>query len=258
MNDDCQKLRSCCLEVRNWLVKQPSVKEESITDWLLFNVSERIDGVTYKAFTRNEEAKLTGADWEWWFIFEKYSYKMRVQAKKLKINDDNYSSLAYTNKYGMQIEKLIEDSRRENFFPFYAFYVLEAKNVKCGANILNEGVYLVGGSKLFERFILSGKKKVTSDDILSDAIPLSCFICCPICERGNNGDGFAEFLGGYFEVDSIRNNNNDLVLGQYENIPSHIESFIKYSKEGIPEWWEREFEYQIKGINSLVVYDTRK
>ena len=37
-----------------WLDKQPSVKEESLTDWLLYNVSNLSPKVYYKAFTRNE------------------------------------------------------------------------------------------------------------------------------------------------------------------------------------------------------------
>ena len=49
----------------NWLKKQPFVKEESLTDWILYNVSEHNSNVYYKAFTRNEESK-NGVDWEWW------------------------------------------------------------------------------------------------------------------------------------------------------------------------------------------------
>ena len=44
-----------------WLQKQPNVKEESLTDWILYTTSQRIDKFYYKAFTRNEEA-YNGAD----------------------------------------------------------------------------------------------------------------------------------------------------------------------------------------------------
>jgi len=54
--------------------KQPEVKEESLTDWLLFDVSQKISRITYKSFPRHEEARRTGADWEWWFLFSSFSF----------------------------------------------------------------------------------------------------------------------------------------------------------------------------------------
>ena len=260
MKKDCNELRNCCLYVRKWIVQQPSVKEESITDWLLFNISDKISRITYKAFTRNEEASDTGADWEWWFIFNKFSYKMRVQAKKIKINDDNYSLIAYTNKYGMQIEKLIQKSISENFIPLYAFYTSVIDQVKCGENIINEGVYMVGGNSIYDNFILPGKKKIVYNDILKETTPLSCFLCCPLCVRTMDGYGFQQFLSQYFyyEIEKNKNNNQtDFHLGQYKKAPNYIQSFIRKEEEGIPKWWEKEFQNQIQDINALVVYDAR-
>ena len=80
-------------------------KKNLLLDWLLFNISSKINRITYKSFTRNEEAKITGADWEWWFLYRKFSYKFRVQAKKIKTKGDNYSSIVYSNKYGLQIDR---------------------------------------------------------------------------------------------------------------------------------------------------------
>ncbi len=73
-------------EVYNWLSNQPNVKEESITDWLLYSSSKRCPKIIYKAFTRNEESN-NGADWECWIIrgnnhyFK--AYRFLVQAKKI-------------------------------------------------------------------------------------------------------------------------------------------------------------------------------
>lgn len=72
--------------IHRWLKSQSAVKEESITDWLLFNISQQTDMVYYKTFTRNEEA-FNGSDWEWWIIadgnFGIQAYRFLVQAKKL-------------------------------------------------------------------------------------------------------------------------------------------------------------------------------
>ena len=88
----------------NWLNVQPFVKEESLTDWLLYYISERNPNVYYKAFTRNEEAS-NGSDWEWWILTDECStikaYRLLIQAKKLKPNNiDNYPLVTYSNKNG--------------------------------------------------------------------------------------------------------------------------------------------------------------
>ena len=258
MNRDCAELRKICLKVREWLKKQPSVKEESITDWLLFEISNNIPRFYYKSFTRNEEAKETGADWEWWIIFDDSIYRMRIQAKKIKSDIDNYHLLAYTNKYGLQIEKLIEKSQQDNFIPFYSFYSAKANKVRCGQNRNNEGVYLEGAKAIYNRFILPGKAKLTYDDILKHTTPLSCFLCCPI-SSSNGGQRFKEFLIHYFHDEiQIDNDNEKQNLGEYRELPKYIYSFLEFIKEGIPDWWEKEFSSQIADINSLAVLDVRK
>lgn len=81
---DCERVRHCSLYVRHWIEKQPEVKEESLTDWLLFELSRRIPRIRYKSFSRHEESRVTGADWHWWFVFDRFSFQIRVQAKRLK------------------------------------------------------------------------------------------------------------------------------------------------------------------------------
>ena len=263
MNTDADRLRDSSLYVRKWLVRQPSVKEESITDWLLFDVSEKIDGVYYSPFSRPEEARKTGADWEWWFVFRDFSIKLRVQAKRLIVKKDNYSSLAYTNRYGLQIEKLLNDAKNENFIPLYALYTSHAEVTMCGKNILDEGVYLAGGKTLYREFIVNGKKTVSDSDILKKANPLSCLLGCPISfERGKL---LVDYFKKYYTEDSssepketqnIKNNNGE-ILGYHKEPPNYVTSFIQYSPEGLPDWWESEFRYYIENINALLVYDGR-
>ena len=261
MNRYCTELRKICLKVREWIEKQPFVKEESITDWLLFEISNKIPRFYYKSFTRKEEAKETGADWEWWIIFDNSIFRMRIQAKKIKLNSDNYHLLAYTNKYGLQIEKLIEKSQQDNFIPFYSFYTAKANKVRCGENRNNEGVYLEGAKAIYNRFILPGKIKLTYDDILKHTTPLSCFLCCPIFRdpipSANGGERFKKFLIHYYR-DEILIDNGKQILGEYRKLPKHIHSFIESIKEGLPDWWEKKFSSQIADINSLAVLDVRR
>lgn len=265
MKTDCEKLKGSSVYVKNWIHRQPAVKEESLTDWLLFDVSENINSITYKSFTRHEEARKTGADWEWWFVFHNFSAKLRIQAKMIHPAIDNYPSIAYTNKYGLQIEKLIQDAKDKNFIPLYALYTCLEEKVLCKHGINDEGVYLCGANKIHNDFILNGKQIVQPSDLMASSIPLSCFLCCPLCSE-EGAKGFLHFLSNYFteEIGSKRGNepsNSNIVdeniPGIYSKIPGYISSFMEYSHEGLPDWWEQEFRSSLEGVNSLVVYDAR-
>ena len=110
---DCKEVKKISEHIREWISEQPAVKEESLTDYLLFQMSERVPRIRYKAFSRQVEAKTTGADWEWWFVLsDDCAYKLRVQAKKGF--SDNYPHIAHCNRYGLQIEKLLEDAIMQN------------------------------------------------------------------------------------------------------------------------------------------------
>lgn len=130
MNNICNSFTDCTTKVKKWLTKQPEVKEESLTDWLLYSLSEKISTIKYKQFTRTEEGRKTGADWEWWFVFpNKRSFAARVQAKKLQPNSDCYYGIAYTSNDKLQIERLLEDSAKDGMVSFYAFYSTEKKTI---------------------------------------------------------------------------------------------------------------------------------
>lgn len=256
MDNDCKLLKESSLYIRNWIDKQSSVKEESLTDWLLFDISNKIWRISYKAFSRNEEAKITGADWEWWFLFKKNSYKFRVQAKKIKTNGDNYSSIAYSNKHGLQIDKLISDSIDNNSIPLYSFYTNKIDRVKCGNNIIDEGVYITGANGLNEKFIKVGRQIIQYNDILEGSIPLSCMLCCPMARRSDSGRDFTEFISNYFSSE-LKNNDSNQFIGQYKEIPVYVRSLIKISNESKSDSWEKEFENYIKNVNGIMIFDNR-
>ena len=110
--------QKCSKYVYDWISKQNHVKEESLTDWLLYEISQKCDFIFYQAFSRHEEAR-NGSDWEWWILTtnNKYddkftAYKFLVQAKKLLSNGiDNYSLINYGNKYGTQIDSLLATAK---------------------------------------------------------------------------------------------------------------------------------------------------
>lgn len=115
-------------EIYNWYSAQPTVKEESLTDRLLFHVSTKRPEISYYAFNHHEEAQ-NGCDWDWWVLLPdahgsgSRAYHFFVQAKKLTPGD-NARRLAYTNVYGKQADLLIETAGARRAFPFYMFYSL--------------------------------------------------------------------------------------------------------------------------------------
>lgn len=94
-------------DVYCWIHSQPNVKEESITDRVIYQLNKDNPFVTCIAFTRNEEAK-NGSDWGWWVVFSGFACRFRVQAKKLRRDQDNLPNIMYSNKYAFQYELLIK------------------------------------------------------------------------------------------------------------------------------------------------------
>ena len=139
--------------IGHWIRRQPYVREESLTDWLLFDMSENIKGAYYISFPRQEEACRSRADWEWWFLFSGYCFAARMQAKKLYPAYDNYPGIAQTNMYGLQIEKLLHEAAQDNFMPFYAFYTDQSTQVMCPNQRNDEGVFIAGGQKICGAFM---------------------------------------------------------------------------------------------------------
>lgn len=178
----CREVFDLSRRVSRWLFWQPAVGEESLTDWLLYEMADRLPFVYYLKFTRRQEARESGADWEWWFVGRKLSLCLRIQAKKLSGETDHYPSLAYTNAYGLQIERLIESANAANSLPFFILYhcTSEPPPIRCKDYQdagLWEGVFLASATELHDRFIVGRRVKVKRTDLLEMSDALSGMFC---------------------------------------------------------------------------------
>lgn len=112
-------------EIYRWLIEQPSVKEESLTDWLQYKLSKISKRVYSKSITRREEAHV-GADMEWWVLTTEKdvlcAYRFLVQAKHLKTNTDLLPYIMYKNRNGYQIDLLIKAAKSRSAMPLYLYY----------------------------------------------------------------------------------------------------------------------------------------
>lgn len=256
----CRAINEISNDIKEWIYYQPNVNEESITDRLLYNLSRAIPGIYYRGFTRFEEGRKTGADWEWWIIFKDGSYRFRVQAKKEK--PDNYPSLLYTNDHGLQIEMLIKDSDRVNAISLYSFYTDSDKPTMCRRGLCNEGVFLSSAKELYDEYVIKPRTNVDIGNILKRSNPLTCFFCCPLIK--STASGFNEYMNKYYgsafdEQSGINGNSEDSDkngIGYYEKYPLFLDKLM--SDDPLPDWFEDEFQYDLQGIKGILVVDMRR
>lgn len=260
----CIEFKDSSEYVHKWIKQQPSVGEESITDWMLFKLSQSLPQLKYKKFTRHEEARVTGADWEWWIVGKKSAISMRIQAKKVTFGKDNYAGLAHTNKYGLQIEKLIKDANQKNYIPFYALYSAPTSSQKviCGGKsdaADNQGVFIASAHLLFDKYIKNGKSRVEADDLLAHSNPMHCMACCSMHTHSKNPSvsSFDDYIEHYYDESISKSNSNIKKLGRHDNAPSYVISLLDTVDTEIPDWWEKEYQHHLDDFKSLVIMDLR-
>jgi hypothetical protein len=255
----CTSIKSCSQEILKWIIQQDEVGEESITDWLLYKLNDLDLNISYQLFNRIQEARTTGADFEFWILTNNFNFKARVQAKRLRQNKDHHSSIAYTNKHGYQIEKLRTDARTNGFRPLYAFYNHERLNSQCRGHIRDEGVYLSCAHTLYRDIIQQPRQVINTQFLMNRSTPFSCWFCCPLCDKlSPKGKTLIDFLKAYHDL----GDNEDLPSGITEETPSYVSSFVELKSSDksnfTSQTWEKEFQMFIKDISGLLVIDKRK
>lgn len=275
-------------ECYKWLEKQPCVKEESLTDWLLYQASKRSEKVIYKTFTRNEEA-YTGADWEWWLLTEDQyglsAYRLLIQAKKLKKKRDNYGSITYGNQNGMQIDLLLSNAVKRQALPLYAYYINSHPDINEQINNFNfidegiirwcedctNGVYLSPALTVRKRVIEQPKRKISHKELIDNSLGLSLldllFQGVPECK--NIPSSFLDFLNKHFsdlcrENMSIDNNGNFRYRNENrgfkysrKQFPNYLNSLLQNQGQTM-DWFESEFHREFEGLSGVAIIDTRK
>jgi len=231
--------------------KKKNVKEESITDWLLYKLSSMDSRFYYKAFTRNEEAQTTGADWEWWVVFHNVCYRFRIQAKKMNDESKTKQSLGY--KKGKQLQFLLRDAQNHNALPMYVLYSKNPNFItKCNSRITDEGAFICSANFIKDNYLLRVKPKTLFDKVANASLPLSCLINCPLV---TNEKDLESFISEYHLVGSqdsqLRNK-----VGRYkiENIPNYLGMFLRSDSGEIDE---SQFE-ELKELKAILISDFRK
>ena len=254
----------------NWLNSQPHVKEESLTDWLLFNISNATSRVIYKAFTRNEES-YNGSDWEWWILTQSYAYRLLIQAKKLNHHSDNYPLISYSNKNGMQIDLLIQEAKTRNALPLYAFYSCcqpdineQCRNINYVPKSVLEwcskcinGCFLTSAVALHKETFSNPRHNILEQKLIDSSFGLS--ILDIIWGISDDSDNLLTSLNSHYKDNFDKDNFHNIsgIRHNYTNLPSYVKVLIEQNKQEDLSWLELEFKRDVENLSGVAIIDNR-
>jgi len=195
----CHTPQTASHHVLGWLRRQPELKEESITDWLLDYFDQNSSQLRYYQFNRHEEGRVSGADWDWWFIQRHGCFKLRIQAKKLRTRHNHYSDLARCSNAGHQLDLLLDSSAQLNFYPLYSLYGPSQGAERCACAHQPTSLHICSAQEVYNLVFGSARIHIDSARLLSLTIPLHCLFCCPLTFDKPDG-GPESLFDHYFSV----------------------------------------------------------
>ncbi|BCV52918.1 DUF6615 family protein [Shewanella algae] len=195
----CDIHKNINIDVCEFLKNVPSVKEESITDYLVWQWNKanlQIKHFDVATFTRDWESRVTGSDFELdiWFMTKSGGKVLSVQAKKLTKQKGGYAlALRYKNNNKNQMDTLKQHAILNNKNACYAFYTVPDTSSKCKVSSLDISEFgvFIGNLTDIEPFtdkqIVQKKsgsaqvnQTVTKDMILEKTYPLHALFCASV------------------------------------------------------------------------------
>lgn len=221
----CKIIKEISKNVFEFLENVHDVKEESITDYLVWKWREtdkNFKFININTFTRKEESKLTWADYEMelWLVNELFVIPLVIQAKKfIKDYDNYYNKLKYPNWTNKQLNTLLAYAKCNSRLPFYIFYSIpnDKTELMCEWNysLKNNALFLADAYKVQNIVSSFSRKPLSKNQILSKTIPFYCLFCCELIMNS-----YIEFFSKYFSN----------IISNFDNLN------INYNKENLPEY----------------------
>ncbi len=219
----CEANKAVSLEVKNFMLNVPDVKEESITDYLVWKWREldaRFKYINVSTFTRQKESATTGADFELelWLVGRKYHFPLVFQAKKFVKPSDSYvTKLNYPAGTQGQLTTLLAHAKLQKKLPFYAFYSIPDSKTRtmCGANDVSDTAIFMADAHTVKEFA-DGKhgNRVSKNKLLKASNPFHCIFCCPLTQHGYY---FASYFSALTEGSEAHDN---------EKLPSYVSMLL--------------------------------
>jgi Ni/Co efflux regulator RcnB len=195
----CAANHALSVEVLKFLENVGDVKEESITDYLVWKWREldrRFNFVRVTPFNHHEENTHTGADFdlELWFVGSNFNVSLAVQSKKVVKQHDSYvRGLRYPKGTKTQMKTLLDYAKRNSRLPCYFLYTIPEATTfpmcmlkHCFSPHLGNGAVFIADALVMEEYA-DGKhgRSVSRDQLIGNSIPFHCMFCCPCA--GNAG-----------------------------------------------------------------------
>ncbi|MFZ1256572.1 MAG: DUF6615 family protein [Saprospiraceae bacterium] len=197
----CTEFRNNSDYIYNWFESKRNVKEESFTDWMLYNLSQKLANFNYREYTRHEENAISGADFDFWLIENSNYLVFRIQAKKLKRTGNHFNAITYPNQTSDQIDLLISSSNLP-IRPFYLFYNNDTYNSRCDRH--NTGTLLASAQEIQNTLLTGSNTSISRQQLTNLCIPLECLFCCPLSSHLENKlQGISEVVRQYFPTSKI-------------------------------------------------------
>lgn len=219
----CESNKAVSLEVLNFMQNVADIKEESITDYLVWKwreLDKRFNYLSMKTFNHAVENVTTGADFdlELWLVGSKTHVSLAVQAKKfIKPYDSYVKRLNYPNGTKHQLNTLLAYAATHNRLPFYFIYSVPGPQTTTMCRLPSHsdcGVFMADANVMKQ--FADGKhgKRASRDDLLSKSNPFHCMFCCPLGPRGS-------YFNEYF-----RHAAQDATARSNEVIPEYVRSLL--------------------------------
>ncbi len=254
-SQECTAFQSEGLYIADWMRSQAEVKEESITDSYLYRLARATPIVRYVSFSRWDEARRTGADWEWWFVLPGRSLKLRVQAKKLRRGRNCRGDLARKNKHGGQLRMLIKRARQNKAIPIYAFYSSDTiTQTACGLPSASIGTFIVNARSVDALLKMPGR--IAEAQLIQLSRAATCLPCCIL--RSGKAAGTID-VGGWLDTRQSKQGDvlNETEEGWHDALPRYVRRIMMNRSE--VGYANEKVESDAPGdIGGIVIVDMRE
>lgn len=252
----CDANKAVSTEIRDFISNVGDVKEESITDYLVWKWREldaRFHYLNVATFTRHEESSTSGADFELelWLVHRRFSLPLLFQAKKLIKPFDSYvNKLNHPSGTQGQITTLLNYARARKRLPFYAFYSIPDASTAtmCAQPQASDGGVFMADAHAIKEFA-DGKhgRRVSKGALLEASNPFHCMFCCPLG------------LGGYFAryFSGISSEGVGIEEGE---LPIYVRMLLESRMPEMPAQEIRSVidEHALRTYRAIGVYDLRR
>ena len=163
--------------------------EETITDLLMMEIYAQGSTLAHFKQTSKPDESMWGTDFELWVGSEQLGwFRFAIQAKKLDLRTDRYSSLKQSNSNGRQIdllEQYAQLNRAASLYCLYnhSVYVNERQHWHCctvPTDLKELGCTVTPSSNIRAAIYQWGGRNFESIHRKKDTLPLKCLVSCPM------------------------------------------------------------------------------